>query len=122
MTYFCFFSLGGNLDFPDFLQKKFYNINYWGFAENMTNFCGIFYKNPLECNCLCYSKFYLVNASLHHGKWLWHSWHSNRFLHQSSVVQIQSSAISITVNYILKLHQKDENKGKRDLESNGSFM
>ena len=28
MTYFCYFSFGENLDFPDFLQKKFYNINY----------------------------------------------------------------------------------------------
>ena len=25
----CCFGLRGNLDFPDFLQKKFYNINYW---------------------------------------------------------------------------------------------
>ena len=24
-----YFSFGENLDFPDFLQKKFYNINYW---------------------------------------------------------------------------------------------
>ena len=29
MAYSCCFSLGGNLDFPYFLQKKFYNINYW---------------------------------------------------------------------------------------------
>ena len=28
MAYFCWFSLRGNLDFPEFLQKKFYNINY----------------------------------------------------------------------------------------------
>ena len=28
MAYSCCFSLGGNLDFPDFLQKKFYNIDY----------------------------------------------------------------------------------------------
>ena len=27
-AYSCCFSLGGNLDFPEFLQKKFYNINY----------------------------------------------------------------------------------------------
>ena len=27
MAYSCCFSLGGNLDFPKFLQKKFYNIN-----------------------------------------------------------------------------------------------
>ena len=27
MAYSCCFSLGGNLDFPEFLQKKFYNIN-----------------------------------------------------------------------------------------------
>ena len=28
MVYSCCFSLGGNLDFTEFLQKKFYNINY----------------------------------------------------------------------------------------------
>ena len=27
MAYSCCFSLGGNLDFLEFLQKKFYNIN-----------------------------------------------------------------------------------------------
>ena len=27
MVYSCIFGLRGNLDFPDFLQKKFYNIN-----------------------------------------------------------------------------------------------
>ena len=29
MAYSCCFSLGGNLYFPKFLQKKFYNIKYW---------------------------------------------------------------------------------------------
>ena len=29
MAYSCCFSSGGNLDFPDFLPKKFYNINYF---------------------------------------------------------------------------------------------
>ena len=29
MAYSCCFSLGGNLDFTDFLQKQFYNINFW---------------------------------------------------------------------------------------------
>ena len=29
MAYLCCLGLMGNLDFPDFLQKKFYNINYW---------------------------------------------------------------------------------------------
>ena len=28
MVYYCCFTLGGNLDFLDFLQKKFYNIDY----------------------------------------------------------------------------------------------
>ena len=28
MAYSCCFSFGGSLDFPEFLQKKFYNINY----------------------------------------------------------------------------------------------
>ena len=27
VLYSCFFGLRGNLDFPDFLLKKFYNIN-----------------------------------------------------------------------------------------------
>ena len=29
IAYSCMFSLGGNLDFLDFLQKMFYHINYW---------------------------------------------------------------------------------------------
>ena len=29
MAYSCCFSLGGNPDLLDFLQKKFYYINYW---------------------------------------------------------------------------------------------
>ena len=28
ISYYCCFGLRGNLEFPDFLQKKFYNINY----------------------------------------------------------------------------------------------
>ena len=29
------FSFGGNLYFPEFLEKKFYNINYWlGFSSS----------------------------------------------------------------------------------------
>ena len=40
-AYSCCFSLGGNLDFPEFLQKKFNNINYccehyyWGLSLNI---------------------------------------------------------------------------------------
>ena len=29
MAISCCFGLRGNLDFPDFLQINFYNINYW---------------------------------------------------------------------------------------------
>ena len=29
MAYSCCFSLEGNQDFPEFIQKNFYNINYW---------------------------------------------------------------------------------------------
>ena len=29
MAYSFCFSFGGNLDLPEFLQKKFYNVNYW---------------------------------------------------------------------------------------------
>ena len=28
MAHSCCFSFGGNLDFPEFLQKNIYNINY----------------------------------------------------------------------------------------------
>ena len=31
----CCFSLRGNLNFPDFLQKKFYNINYRNMEKNI---------------------------------------------------------------------------------------
>ena len=34
MTYFCCVGLRGNLDFPRFLQKMFYNINCWSVFEN----------------------------------------------------------------------------------------
>ena len=35
MAYSGCFSLGRNLDFLDFLQKKFYNIDYWNFANRL---------------------------------------------------------------------------------------
>ena len=31
MAYYCYFSLGGNIDCPAFHPKKFYNIDYWYF-------------------------------------------------------------------------------------------
>ena len=31
----CCFTLRGNLNFPDFLQKKFYNINYRNMEKNI---------------------------------------------------------------------------------------
>ena len=34
MAYYCCFSSGGNLDFPEFPPKKFYNINYWSLFRN----------------------------------------------------------------------------------------
>ena len=41
MAICCCFGLRGNLEFPDFLQKKFENINYW--------FCGKFCLQ--QCHC-----------------------------------------------------------------------
>ena len=35
MDHSCCFSLGGNLDFLDFLQKKFYNIDCWAVCLNL---------------------------------------------------------------------------------------
>ena len=44
MAYSCCFSFVGNLDFPEFLQKKFYNINYstTTFYSIVTNLCKKF--------------------------------------------------------------------------------
>ena len=36
MAYSCCFSFRGNLDFPEFLQKKFYNIIYWYISTTPT--------------------------------------------------------------------------------------
>ena len=33
MVYYCCFSVGKNLDFLDFLQKKFCNIIYWSLIK-----------------------------------------------------------------------------------------
>ena len=38
MAISCCFGLRGNLDFPDFLQIKFYNINYWKRNKNVCLF------------------------------------------------------------------------------------
>ena len=40
MAYSCCFSFVGNLDFPEFLQKKFYNINYIVYFELLKYFVG----------------------------------------------------------------------------------
>ena len=42
MVYSCCFSLGGDLYFLDFLQKKFYNINYWKRKNLKKLFVGLF--------------------------------------------------------------------------------
>ena len=40
ISYYCCFDFMGNLEFPDFLQNKFYNINYWAnyFRPDLTKF------------------------------------------------------------------------------------
>ena len=43
MTISCCFGLRGNLDFPDFLQIKFYNINCRSPAALSTLLCNIIY-------------------------------------------------------------------------------
>ena len=37
MAYSCCFSFRGNLDFPEFLQKKFYNINSWWLKDKSSD-------------------------------------------------------------------------------------
>ena len=34
MAYSCCLNLGGNLEFQEFLQNKFYNINYWSYCPD----------------------------------------------------------------------------------------
>ena len=43
MAISCCFGLRGNLDFPDFLQKKFYNINYRTVARVAAPKCSSFH-------------------------------------------------------------------------------
>ena len=38
ISYYCCFGLRGNLEFPDFLQKKFYNINYCSQTIDFINY------------------------------------------------------------------------------------
>ena len=41
LMYFCCFDFRGNLDFPDFLQKKFYSIEIWSLlllSQKLTHF------------------------------------------------------------------------------------
>ena len=56
MAYYCHFSLGGNLDFLDFLQKKFYNIYYCCIMYGKFKNCFVnvnekhcFTKQPIFC-------------------------------------------------------------------------
>ena len=52
MAYSFCFGLSGNLDFPDFLQKNFYNINYWWVKvpRSVQNFIDKLYQRtgPVE--------------------------------------------------------------------------
>ena len=53
MVYYCCFTLGGNLDFLDFLQKKFYNIDYWCLCMCMYGCRGsLWYNFIFVLSCL----------------------------------------------------------------------
>ena len=65
ISYFCYFDFSGNLDFPDFLKKKFYNINYRALVvvvvqlvEQMMPTPEVCSSNPVSC------KFYIEHFSL----------------------------------------------------------
>ena len=45
MVYYCCFSLGENLDFLDFLQKKFYNINFCTIVKLKWNVTIVLHQN-----------------------------------------------------------------------------
>ena len=49
MDYSCCFSLGGNLDFLDFLQKKFYNIDYCRICQSKKTTLQIGNKLTILC-------------------------------------------------------------------------
>ena len=40
MVYYCCFSLGGNLDFLDFTNKNFHNINFYGIMVTGGDLCA----------------------------------------------------------------------------------
>ena len=52
MAYSCYSSLGGNLDFPDLLQKKIYSIDYW-------------YATPIQLTTLPLWSFHKAWFTLH---------------------------------------------------------
>ena len=49
MVYCCSLGLRGNLDFPDFLQNKFYNINYCSKMWKHSYFMQTVYHKTDNC-------------------------------------------------------------------------
>ena len=64
MACYCCFSFGGNLDFPEFLQKKIYNINYRSCSIEEANFI----QNLNFKSTSCFTKAFVPqNYIIHWG-------------------------------------------------------
>ena len=107
MAYSCCFSLGGNLDFIDFLQKKFYNINYrelfrWRSWEKRLAQLS----NNFELICNSFLLFYKHNslplaAYLEEEKWICQQNHYSRLYLTRWVDLVAKLALLHTQNNLI---------------------
>ena len=115
MAYSCCFGLRGNLDFRDFfMQKKFYNINYW------LRYFLLHHRRPVV-QILSDSHAKIFDAW---QSWLWRSWLCGRFRYPRTRVLIQSSATFLSVyvaNYLAK-RRKEKEAGNRLLKKISTLL
>ena len=61
ISYSCCFGFRGNLEFPDFLQKKFYNINY-RIRSLPSVICVMIYHTQLNLKYYIVSKYGIISV------------------------------------------------------------
>ena len=87
------FSLGGNLDFLEFLKKKFYNINYRCLFRPFAQLLKVFFLFHSGFRHQLTKWWTQGNETFNKcGQWLWHSWQHSWLRYQRTRVRIQSSA------------------------------
>ena len=136
MAYSCCSSFRGNLDFPEFLQKKFYNINFWiriwilskvaaQSSDSSTdlrtflNACNTFLGDAQSRSTRYISReihtptwSWLIAFKVTNGKWQWLSWQSGNIRYLRSAVQNLSSATFYNENIFLLTLEKTRKVNK----------